>query len=102
MSKTVTALGFNNKPTIPVVLTIYEGMAASEVFGDMLDKTDYCSRMGFSTPPIVLSIHEFEHQLRDRSIDNWAQLTIAKKQKLSVAADDKGHGYRHLENIPLF
>lgn len=102
IGKTVSALNLKNKPTIPVVLTIYEGMAASEVFGDMMTKTDYCSVMGFSISPVVLSIHEFEHQLRDRSIDNWAQLTMAKRGNSYISADDKGHSYKHLEEIPLF
>ena len=102
ISKTVAALDFKDKPTIPVVLTIYEGIAASEVFRGMMEKTEYCSLMGFSIPPIVLSIHEFEHQLSDRSIDNWAQLTIAKKENSFIAADGRGHGYKHLEDLPLF
>ena len=102
ISKTVKALNLSDKPTIPLVLTLYEGMAASEMFSVVAKKTDYCAQMELPIPPIVLSIHEFEQQTSGRSIDNWAQLAIAREENSSVTADNNGHSYSHLDDIPLF
>ena len=67
----------------------------------MAFKTDYCSSLGFSIPPIVRSLHEFEHWLSDRSLNNWAELIIQQQtnSSISIKPDNQGHGYRHLNSL---
>jgi hypothetical protein len=99
---TVKALKLDDKPVIPLILTFYDSIAASTVFEQMLKQTDYCSLMGLSMPPIVRSLHEFEHWISDRSINNWSELILANQNNNpSVEPDNKGHRYGHLSNINI-
>jgi hypothetical protein len=99
---TVKALNLSDKPVIPLILTFYDSIAASTVFEEMVKKTDYCSRMGLSMPPIVHSLHEFEHWISDRSLNNWSELILAKQNPhSSVKPDSGGHNYGHLNDVSI-
>ena len=67
----------------------------------MIKNSDYCDRMGLKIPPIVYSIHEFEHWISDRSLDNWAELILQRQNNLVVEPDNQGHSYKHLADINL-
>ncbi|GAX35771.1 hypothetical protein [Nodularia sp. NIES-3585] len=99
---TVEALNLHDKPVIPLIVTFYDSVAASTVFEEMVKKTDYCSRMGLNMPPIVQSLHEFEHWISNRSLNNWAELILSKQNASSpIKPDNKGHNYGHLNNIKI-
>ncbi len=98
ISATAKDLNLKDKPVIPVVITFYDSIAAAEVFQEMIKKTDYCSRLGLDMPPIVYSLHQFEHWLSDRSLNNWVELILAQQKGSCVPADNKGHNYKHLDN----
>jgi hypothetical protein len=100
---TVKALELYDKPVIPLILTFYDSIAASTVFGEMIKKTNYCSHLGLNMPPIVYSLHEFEHWISDRSLDNWSELILSTQNSCPpVKPDNKGHNYEHLKNISIF
>ncbi len=105
VASTVEAYNLRDKPVIPLVLTFYDCIDASIVFGEAVRQTDYCTRMKIGIPPIVYSIHEFEHWTHDRSLDNWSRLKLADRDSpsssLSVKPDNRGHDYRHLDSIPI-
>jgi len=102
ISITVEALNLYDKPVIPLILTFYDSIAASTVFEEMLKQTDYCSRMRLNMPPIVYSLHEFEHWICDRSLNNWSELILAKQNAHPpVKPDNKGHNYEHLNDISI-
>ncbi len=103
IGKTVKALNLTDKPVVPLILTLYEGIAAAEMFRELTKQTDYCSRMGLEMPPVVSSLHEFEHWTHDRSISNWAELELkkGKGRGTSVPADGGGHRYAHLKDISI-
>jgi hypothetical protein len=99
---TVKALDLNDKPVIPLILTFYDSIAASTVFNEMVKKTDYCFRMGLSMPPIVRSLHEFEHWISDRSLNNWSELILTSQNShFSVMPDNEGHNYGHLNDVSI-
>lgn len=99
---TVEALNLHDKPVIPLVLTFYDSVAASTVFEEIVKQTDYCSRMGLNMPPVVRSLHEFEHFISDRSLDNWAELTLSSQNQFSpLKPDQKGHNYEHLNDVSI-
>jgi len=99
---TVEALNLHDKPVIPLIITFYDSIAASTVFEEMVKQTDYCSRMGLNIPPVVYSLHEFEHWISDRSLNNWSELILAKQNFDSpVMPDNKGHNYEHLKDIHI-
>ncbi|GBE90652.1 hypothetical protein [Nostoc cycadae] len=99
---TVEALNLKDKPVIPLIMTFYDSIAASTVFGEMVKQTDYCSLMGLNIPPVVYSLHEFEHWISDRSLNNWSESILAKQNALSpVLPDNKGHNYEHLNDIHI-
>ncbi len=92
ISSTVEALNLHDKPVIPLIITFYDSIAASTVFEEMVKQTDYCSRMGLNMPPIVYSLHELEHWISDRSLNNWSELILLKQNaNCSVKPDNKGH-----------
>lgn len=64
-------------------------------------KTDYCSSLSFSIPPIVRSLHELEHWLSDRSLNNWAELILHQQTNspIVIKPDNQGHGYKHLNSL---
>ena len=102
ISATAKALNLCDKPVIPLILTFYDSIAASSVFEEMIKQTDYCSLMGLNMPPIVYSIHEFEHWISDRSLNNWAELVLSKQNASSpVKPDHKGHNYEHLRDVSI-
>jgi hypothetical protein len=102
ISMTVKALDLNDKPVIPLILTFYDSIAASTVFEEMVKKTNYCFRMGLSMPPIVRSLHEFEHWISDRSLNNWSELILANQNSNSfVTPDNEGHNYGHLNDVSI-
>ncbi|MEH2400354.1 hypothetical protein [Nostoc sp.] len=102
IGNTVEALNLHDKPVIPLILTFYDSIAASTVFEEMVKQTDYCSRMELNIPPIVYSLHEFEHWISDRSLNNWAELILSKQNASSpIQRDKKGHNYGHLKNISI-
>lgn len=102
ISITVQALNLNDKPVIPLILTFYDSIAASSVLEEMIKQTDYCSLMGMNMPPIIHSLHEFEHWISDRSLNNWAELTLSKQNDHScINPDNKGHNYKHLNSISI-
>ncbi|MBD2743853.1 hypothetical protein [Coleofasciculus sp. FACHB-1120] len=102
ISRTVQALNLHDKPVIPLVLTFYDSIAAASVFEEMIKQTDYCSRMGMNVPPVVHSLHEFEHWISDRSLNNWAELILSKQNgHSSIKPDNKGHDYKHLNSISI-
>lgn len=99
---TAEALNLKDKPVIPLILTFYDSIAASTVFEEMVKQTDYCSRMGLNIPPVVYSLHEFEHWISDRSLNNWSELILAKQNiYYKVLPDNKGHNYEHLNDIHI-
>jgi hypothetical protein len=98
ISMTVKALNLDDKPVIPLVMTFYDSIAASAVFEEMLKQTRYCSCMNFTIPPVVRSLHEFEHWTSDRSLDNWAELTLSN---CGLKSDKRGHNYIHLSDISI-
>jgi len=99
---TVEALNLRDKPVVPLILTYYDSIAASTVFEEMVKKTDYCSLIGLNMPPIVHSLHEFEHWTSDRSLSNWSELILAKQNPYSsVKPDNRGHNYGHLSDISI-
>jgi hypothetical protein len=103
IKSTVIARELYDKPVIPLVITFYDSTAAAAVFRESLKQTDYCDQMKINVEPVVHSLHEFEHWLSDRSIDNWAQLILAQQEPgASVESDMQGHAYKHLENFSLF
>jgi hypothetical protein len=101
ISATIKALDLQDKPVIPLIITFYDSLLASSLFEQMAFKTDYCSSLGFSIPPIVRSLHEFEHWLSDRSLNNWAELILQQQtnSSISIKPDNQGHGYRHLNSL---
>ncbi|WP_375467627.1 hypothetical protein [uncultured Nostoc sp.] len=102
IGNTVEALKLYDKPVIPLILTFYDSIAASTVFEEMVKQTDYCSRMGLNIPPIVHSLHEFEHWISERSLNNWAESILSKQNASSpIQRDNKGHNYGHLKNISI-
>ncbi|HEY9645663.1 MAG TPA: hypothetical protein V6C88_04790, partial [Chroococcidiopsis sp.] len=102
ISRTVKALNLHDKPIIPLILTFYDSIAASAVFEEIAKETDYCYRMGLSMPPVIHSLHEFEHWIADRSLDNWSESMLLKWNSSNfVEPDDKGHNYEHLKNISI-
>jgi hypothetical protein len=102
ISITVKALNLYDKPVLPLILTFYDSIAASTVFGGMVKETDYCSRMGLNMPPVVYSLHEFEHWISNRSLNNWSELILAKQNSYSpVEPDNKGHNYGHLNDVSI-
>lgn len=99
---TVEALNLRDKPIIPLILTFYDSIAASTVFEEIVKQTNYCSLMRLNMPPIVYSLHEFEHWISDRSLDNWSELILAKQNAHSpVMPDNRGHNYGHLNDISI-
>ncbi len=102
ISITVQALNLTDKPVIPLIMTFYDSIAASSVLEEMIKQTNYCSRMGVNMPPVVHSLHEFEHWISDRSLNNWAELTLLKQNShSSIKPDNKGHNYKHLNSISI-
>ncbi|MBD2104827.1 hypothetical protein [Leptolyngbya sp. FACHB-261] len=100
---TVEALNLYDKPVIPLIMTFYDSVAASTVFEGMVRQTDYCSSVGLNMPPLVHSLHEFEHWTSDRSLNNWSDLILSKQSTYPpVRADNKGHNYEHLNDISIF
>ena len=58
--------------------------------------------MGLNMPPVVHSLHEFEHWISDRSINNWSELILSKQNAYPpVKPDNKGHNYEHLNDISI-
>jgi hypothetical protein len=102
ISITVQALNLHDKPVIPLIMTFYDSIAASSVLEEMIKQTNYCSRMGVNMPPVVHSLHEFEHWISNRSLNNWAELTLLKHNShSSIRPDNKGHNYKHLNSISI-
>jgi hypothetical protein len=101
ISATIKALNLHDKPVIPLVITFYDSMTASSALENMLLQTNYCSCLGLNMPPIVHSLHEFEHSLSKRSLNNWAESILLKQNNLSIKPDNKGHNYEHLKDVPL-
>jgi hypothetical protein len=101
IAATVKALDIKDKPVIPLVLTFYDSIGSSALLTAMIKNSDYCDRMGLKIPPIVYSIHEFEHWISDRSLDNWAELILQRQNNLVVEPDNQGHSYKHLADINL-
>jgi hypothetical protein len=101
ISATIKALDLQDKPVIPLIITFYDSLLASYLFEQMALETDYCSILGFSIPPIVRSLHEFEHWLSDRSLNNWAELILQQQTNSSIGIkpDNQGHGYKHLNSL---
>ncbi|WP_204141303.1 hypothetical protein [Halomicronema sp. CCY15110] len=99
---TVEALSLDDKPVIPLILTFYDSIAASTVFEEMVKQTDYCSRMRLNMPPVVYSLHEFEHWISNRSLENWSELIFSKQSGFpSIQPDNRGHNYRHLSDVSI-
>lgn len=102
VAATVKALNIKDKPVIPLIMTFYDNIVSSEILEEMIRQSDYCSCMGLSIPPIVRSLHEFEHWISDRSLNNWADLILQKQNTSSpVKPDNKGHNYQYLEDISI-
>lgn len=102
ISITVKALNLHDKPIIPLILTFYDSIAASTMFEEIVKRTDYCSQMGLSMPPIVYSLHEFEHWISDRSLNNWSESILSKQNACTpVKPDNKGHNYEHLKDVSI-
>ena len=99
IAATVKALDIKDKPVIPLVLTFYDSIASSATA--MIKNSDYCGRMDLKIPPIVYSLHEFEHKIVNRSLDNWAELILQTHNNPDVEPDNQGHNYQHLEDIQL-
>ena len=102
ISITAEALNLHDKPVIPLILTFYDSIAASIVFEEVVKQTNYCSLMKLNMPPTVYSLHEFEHWISDRSLDNWSELILAKQNSYSpIMPDNRGHKYGHLNDISI-
>ena len=101
IAATVKALDIKDKPVIPLVLTFYDSIASSALLTAMIKNSDYCGRMDLKIPPIVYSLHEFEHKIVNRSLDNWAELILQTHNNPDVEPDNQGHNYQHLEDIQL-
>lgn len=102
ISITVEALDLYDKPVIPLILTFYDSIAASTVFEGMVKQTNYRSHMKLDMPPIVRSLHEFEHWISDRSLNNWSELILSQQNAGSlVVPDNKGHNYEHLNDVSM-
>ncbi|MEA5551881.1 hypothetical protein VB713_13090 [Anabaena cylindrica UHCC 0172] len=103
ISATVKVLkSMENKPVIPLILTFYDNIVSSETLTQIIKESDYCSRMNLTIPPIVNSLHEFEHRISNRSLDNWAELILQKyKNNSIVKPDNQGHNYKHLEDVVI-
>lgn len=116
ISATIEALNLKNKPVIPLILSFYDALAASQVFEFLAKETNYCLELGLTISPIVRSLHEFEHWTSNRSLENWAKLTLLKNQEPRfvppnsqepmysslVLPDNKGHQYEHLTDVKIF
>lgn len=101
IASTVKALNLIDKPVIPLIITFHDSIATSSVFEEMIKNTNYLDSLGFNMPPIVRSLHELEHQLSNRSLNNWAELVLQKQNASSPPPDDKGHNYSHLNDISI-
>jgi hypothetical protein len=103
IAATVKALDIKDKPVIPLVLTFYDSIASSALLTAMIKNSDYCGRMDLKIPPIVYSLHEFEHRIFNRSFDNWAELILQthNNPNVCVEPDNQGHNYQHLADIQL-
>ncbi|MBD2512244.1 hypothetical protein H6G91_34360 [Nostoc muscorum FACHB-395] len=102
ISITVDVLNLHDKPVIPLIITFYDSVAASAVFEEIVRQSDYCSRMGVNIPPIVYSLHEFEHFISNRSLNNWSELILSQQNaNSSVKPDNQGHNYEHLNDISI-
>jgi len=102
IKSTVEAFNLRDKPVIPLILTFYDSIAAATIFKEMIEQTNYCSLMNLNVPPIVYSLHEFEHWISDRSLDNWSELILKKKNdNSSIMPDNRGHNYAHLKDISI-
>jgi len=99
ISSTIKALKLKDKPVIPLILTFYDALLASNVFESIVKSTDYCDHLNLSMPPIVRSLHEFEHWIYDRSLENWAESMLPKQSNSSIKPDNQGHNYRHLKDF---
>lgn len=99
ISSTIKALKLKDKPVIPLILTFYDALLASNVFESIVKSTDYCDHLNLSMPPIVRSLHEFEDRIYDRSLENWAESMLPKQSDSSIKPDNQGHNYRHLKDI---
>ncbi|MEJ6486936.1 hypothetical protein N0Y54_37725 [Nostoc punctiforme UO1] len=87
---------------IPLIITFYDSVAASAVFEEIVRQSDYCTRMGVNIPPIVYSLHEFEHFISNRSLNNWSELILSQQNaNSSVKPDNQGHNYEHLNDISI-
>jgi hypothetical protein len=102
IAATVKALNLKDKPVIPLIMTFYDNIASSETLEEMIKQSDYCSYMGLNVPPIVRSLHEFEHWTSDRSLNNWADLILQRQNNYSpVKPDSQGHNYQYLKDISI-
>ncbi len=99
ISSTIEALKLKDKPVIPLILTFYDALLASNVFESIVKSTDYCDHLNLSMPPIVRSLHEFEDRIYDRSLENWAESMLLKQSNSSIKPDNQGHNYRHLKDF---
>ncbi|EPF20231.1 MAG: hypothetical protein EWV58_08105 [Microcystis aeruginosa Ma_MB_F_20061100_S19] len=99
ISSTIEALKLKDKPVIPLILTFYDALLASNVFESIVKSTDYCDHLNLSMPPIVRSLHEFEHWIYNRSLQNWAESMLLKQSNSSINPDNQGHNYRHLKDF---
>ncbi len=116
ISATVKVLKLIDKPVIPLVLSFFDAITASITFECMVKETNYCLALGLTIPPIIHSLHEFEHWTCNRSLENWAQLKMLQakepclvsqnKQELfqlpAIQPDDKGHNYEHIKKVEPF
>ena len=103
ISATVEAFQIYDKPVIPLVLVFYDSIAASIVFKEIVKGADYCSLLNLSMPPVVYSIHEFEHLISHRSLNNWSELILSGQDgSSSIPPDNKGHNYEHLRDSLIF
>lgn len=102
IATTVRALSLNDKPVIPIIITFYDSITSSQIFEEMAKESNYCSILGLNIPPLVRSLHEFEHWISNRSLDNWAELILQKHNNTSIVKhDDQGHNYKHLEDVSI-
>lgn len=52
--------------------------------------------MELNIPPIVYSLHEFEHWIFDISLNNWAELILSNQNASpTIKRDNKEHNYEH-------
>ena len=110
ISATVRAYNLKDKPVIPLVLSFYDAIRPSQMFEFMIEETNYCSELSLTMPPVIHSLHEFEHFTENRSLENWAELRICQAkqprfvppdergqpQPPPVPRDNRGHEYKHL------